>query len=68
MQQFRGLYQGALIIQTFSAHFSAIHGARKISGVDNPDLKVPKPIGGLALSITGVRSISTLLDDFSLHK
>jgi hypothetical protein len=68
MQEFQGLYQGGLIIQTFSAHFSAIQGAREILGVHGPDLEVAKPQGALALSIVAVRSSFILLHNFSLHK
>ncbi|KAG1837629.1 hypothetical protein DFJ58DRAFT_734231 [Suillus subalutaceus] len=28
--KFRGLYQGAFVVQTFGAHFTAINGARKV--------------------------------------
>jgi len=68
MQEFQGLYQGGLIIQTFGAHFSAIQGAREILGVHGPDLEVANPRGGLTLSIVSVRSSFILLHDFSLHK
>jgi hypothetical protein len=51
MQDFRGLYQGAFIIQTLGEHFSAIDGARKIPGVYD---KNSKPRGALALSIAAV--------------
>lgn len=53
MQDFRGLYQGAFIIQTLGEHFSAIDGARSISGVHDPNAK---PRGALALSIAAVCS------------
>jgi hypothetical protein len=68
MQEFQGLYQGELITQTFSAHFSAIQGAREILGVHGPGLEVAKPREALALSIVAVRSSFILLHDFSLHK
>ncbi|KAG1871595.1 hypothetical protein F4604DRAFT_1681411 [Suillus subluteus] len=32
--KFRGLYQGAFVVQTFSAHFTATRGAQKIPGVE----------------------------------
>ena len=51
IQDFRGLYQGTLIAQTFAEHFCAIHGAREIPGVY--DLKA-MPCGALALSIAAV--------------
>lgn len=51
MQDFRGLYQGAFIIQTLGEHL--IDGARSISGVHDPNAK---PRGALALSIAAVCS------------
>ena len=66
MQQFQGLYQGAFIIQTFGAHFSAIHGARKVPGVDGPGLAA-NPRGGLALSIAAVCLIYIFTKCFSPH-
>ena len=51
MQDFRGLYQGAFIIQTLGEHFSAIDGAQKIPGVHDENAK---PCGALALSIAAV--------------
>jgi hypothetical protein len=51
MQDFRGLYQGTFIVQTFGEHFSAIDGAQKIPGVYDPNAK---PRGALALSIAAV--------------
>jgi hypothetical protein len=49
MQKFRGLYQGAFVVQTFGAHFTATRGAQKIPGVDKPGV-LANPAGGLALS------------------
>jgi hypothetical protein len=51
MQDFRGLYQGAFIVQTLGEHFSAIDGAQKIRGVYDRN---SKPRGALALSIAAV--------------
>ncbi|KAG1824696.1 uncharacterized protein BJ212DRAFT_1475989 [Suillus subaureus] len=47
--KFWGLYQGAFVVQTFSAHFTMTHGAQKIPGVDKPGV-LANPAGGLALS------------------
>ena len=55
MQDFRGLYQGTFIIQTFGEHFSAIDGAQAIPGVYD---KSSRPRGALALSIAAVCYIS----------
>ena len=51
MQDFRGLYQNAFIVQTLGEHFSAIDGAQKIPGVYDENAK---PSGALALSIAAV--------------
>jgi hypothetical protein len=70
MLQFQGLYKGTFIIQTFSVHFSVIHRACKILGIDGLDLETAKPQGALMLSIAAVHSISfvsILLHDFSPH-
>ena len=53
MQEFRGLYQGTFIVQTFAEHFSAIGGAKNIPGVYNRKVR---PGGALALSIAAVRN------------
>lgn len=53
MQEFRGLYQGTFIVQTFAEHFSAISGAKNIPGVYNRKVR---PRGALALSIAAVRN------------
>ena len=58
MQDFCGLYQSTLIIQTFGEHYSAIDGFQHIPGVHNRN---DKPRGALALSITVVcNHISTI--------
>jgi len=54
MQKFRGLYQGAFVLQTFAAHFTAIDGARKILGIDDPEAGLAKPIGALRLAAAAV--------------
>jgi hypothetical protein len=41
-------------VQTFAAHFSAIEGARKISGINDPDSANANPYGGLALASSAV--------------
>ncbi|KAG1721176.1 uncharacterized protein EDB91DRAFT_1064536, partial [Suillus paluster] len=57
--KFWGLYQGAFIVQTFGAHFTATRGARKIPGVDKPGV-LANPAGGLALSCAAVERALTL--------
>ncbi|KAG1736443.1 uncharacterized protein EDB91DRAFT_1250065 [Suillus paluster] len=47
--EFQGLYQGAFVVQTFSAHFTTTRGARKIPGVDKPGV-LANTAGGLVLS------------------
>jgi hypothetical protein len=51
LQDFRGLYQGSFIVQTFGEHFSAIDGSQKVFGVHDPKAR---PCGALALSIAAV--------------
>jgi hypothetical protein len=51
MKDFRGLYQGAFIVQTLGEHFSAIDGAQNIPGLFDRDAR---PRGALALSIAAV--------------
>ncbi|KAG2110497.1 hypothetical protein DEU56DRAFT_920176 [Suillus clintonianus] len=59
--KFRGLYQGAFVVQTFGAHFTAINGARKIHGLlDKPEEDL-NPAGGLALSCAAVERALTLI-------
>ncbi|KAG1793244.1 uncharacterized protein HD556DRAFT_1238063, partial [Suillus plorans] len=57
--KFRGLYQGAFVVQTFGAHFTVTCGAQKIPGVDKPGVRA-NPAGGLALSCAAVERALTL--------
>ncbi|KAG2335812.1 hypothetical protein BDR05DRAFT_953807 [Suillus weaverae] len=57
--KFRGLYQGAFVVQTFGAHFTTTCGAQKIPGVDKPGV-LANPAGGLALSCAAVERALTL--------
>ncbi|KAG2116937.1 hypothetical protein DEU56DRAFT_748183, partial [Suillus clintonianus] len=59
LDKFRRLYQGAFIVQTFGAHFTATRGARKIPGVDKPGVPA-NPAGGLTLSCAAVERALTL--------
>ncbi|KAG2110398.1 uncharacterized protein F5147DRAFT_652007 [Suillus discolor] len=58
--KFRRLYQGAFVVQTFGAHFTAINGARKIHGLEKPGENL-NPVGGLALSCAAVERALTLI-------
>ena len=42
------------MLQTFATHFTAISGARKIDGVDDPDKGIAHPRGALALCCAAV--------------
>ena len=48
---------GPLVLQTFGAHWTAVTGAQKLSGIDNPDVLVGKPVGGLGLAAVAVSII-----------
>ena len=48
---------GPLVLQNFGAHWTAVAGAQKLSGIDNPDVPVGKPIGGLGLVAAAVSII-----------
>ncbi|KAG2112307.1 uncharacterized protein F5147DRAFT_572537, partial [Suillus discolor] len=63
--KFRGLYQGAFVVQTFGAHFTATRGAQKIPGVDKPGV-LANPAGGLALSCAAVERALTLWSTHTL--
>ena len=49
------MFKGPLVLQTFGAHWTAVTGARKLERVDDPNLPVGKPIGGLGLVAASVR-------------
>ena len=48
------MLRGPLVLQTFGAHWTAVAGAAKIDRVDDPNLPVGKPIGGLGLAAAAV--------------
>ncbi|KAG1735573.1 uncharacterized protein EDB91DRAFT_1250404 [Suillus paluster] len=58
--KFHGLYQGAFIVQTFGAHFTAINSARKIHRLDKLGDNL-NPAGGLVLSCAAVERALTLI-------
>ena len=62
------MFRGPLVLQTFGAHLTAVAGARKIDGIDDPKLPVGKPIGGLGLTAAAVRTtihVKVILRHFS---
>ena len=48
------MFKDPLVLQTFGAHWMAVTGARKLERVDDPNLPVGKPIGGLSLAAASV--------------
>ena len=48
------MFKGPLVLQTFGAHWTAVTGAQKLERVDDPNLPVGKPIGGLGLAAASV--------------
>ena len=54
---FKGMFRGPLVLQTFGAHWTAVTGARKLDGVDDPNRPVGKPIRGLGLAAASIHSI-----------
>ena len=57
-----------LVLQTFGAHWTAVASTRKIDGIDDPNLPVGKPIGGLGLAAATVRTtihVKVILIHFS---
>jgi hypothetical protein len=53
-QRMRGLFHGPFILQTFAAHFNAIHGTIKIQSLGNPKSVDKLPYGALVLAATSV--------------
>ena len=45
---------GPLVLQTFGAHWTAIAGVRKLDGMDDANLPIGKPIGGLSLATAAI--------------
>ncbi|KAI0249276.1 hypothetical protein BJV78DRAFT_1362940 [Lactifluus subvellereus] len=60
-QQFHGLYQGALVVQTFAAHFGTSVGACKIPGLNASGEAILEAHGALALSCTSIQQALTLV-------
>jgi hypothetical protein len=52
---FRGLFQGALVVQTLAAHFNAIEGSNWIEGLYEGETP-PLPHAALALAAVAVIS------------
>ena len=51
------MLRGPLVLQTFGAHWTAVAGARKIDGINDPNLPMGKPIGGLGLAAAAVSTV-----------
>ena len=58
-QKWKGMLRGPLVIQTFSAHYTAVIGAQKVLGVKDPNSPLKKPIGGLSLATAAISDIYT---------
>ena len=56
-QKWKGMLRGPLVIQTFSAHYTAVIGVQKVLGVEDPNSPLKKPIGGLSLAATTISNI-----------
>src|SRR6266403_605315 len=54
LQKYTGPFRSPLVVRTFAAHFSAIHGAVKVPELGHANLPETYPCGGLALSATAV--------------
>ena len=68
LKEYRGLFCGPLVIQTFTAHFIAMSGASKVPALG--DAKSPKrfPYGALGLSAASVSFPSTRLPNNDIGK
>ena len=53
-QNFQGMFKGPLVLQAFGAHWSAVIGAQKLEAIDDLNLPVGKPVGGLGLAAAAV--------------
>jgi hypothetical protein len=54
LQMYAGPFRSPLIVRTFAAHFSAIHGAIRVPALGDIDSPDTYPCGGLALSAAAV--------------
>ena len=62
------MLRSPLVLQTFGTHWTAMAGARKIDGIDGPNLPVGKPTGVLSLTAAAVRTtihVKVILGHFS---
>ena len=48
------MLRGSLVLQTFGAYLTAVVSAKKMDGIDDLNLPVGKPIGGLRLVAAAV--------------
>ncbi|KIM86487.1 hypothetical protein PILCRDRAFT_4965 [Piloderma croceum F 1598] len=54
-KKYKGAFCGPFVLQTFAASLTALQGARKIDGLDDPDESVARSYGGLALAAAAVK-------------
>jgi len=54
LQTYAGPFRSALVVRTFAAHFSAIHGAIKVPALGDANSPDTYPCGGLALAAAAV--------------
>lgn len=57
------MLRGPLVIQTFGTHLTAVNGALKIDGIDDPDAPIGEPIRGLGLAAATIKRALTLIKD-----
>jgi hypothetical protein len=55
IQNYKGLFRGLLIIETLSAHYTAIRGSVKVTSVGDPEGNDKRPYGALGLAAAAVR-------------
>ena len=53
-QKYRGAFRGPFVLQTFVASLTALQGACKIDGLDDPDKTTARSYGGLPLTVAAV--------------
>jgi hypothetical protein len=65
-QDYKGLFHGPFVLQTFAAHFTAIVGAVKVPSIGSGASPSKQPTAALAMSAAAVCSISAA-SDRSIH-
>lgn len=59
-QNWKGLFRGPLILQTFAAHLGAIEGSVKVPDIHGPDTPTPVMAGGLGMAAASVSTAHCL--------